>query len=225
MSKFCSNCGKELEDNALFCDSCGTKVQEVTSSTSNPPENFNSNSTASAPNVNGTSKLNELSKKRIKIGNTQIPILPVIIAAALILVFIIVKCGFGGSAYETPFNNFEMAINNSDSSALQNVFLPSISSSYQFDQVSDSDLKSEFENDSIKIAITDKKHITGDDILDVVSDLDSIDEILATDCYIVDLKITLDKDGDIKTSTLKDVVVLKVNGKWYLATDALLTGF
>lgn len=27
MSKFCSNCGKELEENAKFCDSCGTKIE------------------------------------------------------------------------------------------------------------------------------------------------------------------------------------------------------
>lgn len=27
---YCSNCGKELKDNAVFCDKCGTKVGETT---------------------------------------------------------------------------------------------------------------------------------------------------------------------------------------------------
>ena len=29
MGKICSNCGKELSDNAKFCSKCGSKCEEV----------------------------------------------------------------------------------------------------------------------------------------------------------------------------------------------------
>ncbi len=35
MSKLCSNCGKEIADDALFCNSCGAKVSESTNTTDN----------------------------------------------------------------------------------------------------------------------------------------------------------------------------------------------
>ena len=44
MSKFCSNCGKELAENSTFCPNCGTKIGENTSN-----QNSNSNATV---NVN-----------------------------------------------------------------------------------------------------------------------------------------------------------------------------
>lgn len=35
MAKFCTNCGKELKEEAAFCESCGTKVNGSTNSTNN----------------------------------------------------------------------------------------------------------------------------------------------------------------------------------------------
>ncbi len=37
MSKKCPNCGAELEDNALFCDECGSKLDQQTSSQQTTP--------------------------------------------------------------------------------------------------------------------------------------------------------------------------------------------
>lgn len=214
MSTYCKNCGKEMKDDAQFCEGCGTKVETINSNNSSSPIN--------AGKSNFSSKLNTFSKKRFKIGNKQIPFLPVIIAAALILVIVIAKLGFGSSSYETPFNNFEKAINQCDSNALQDSFLPSVVMAYQLNKLTDNDLKGEFEDISVKIVITNKERIKGDEISDVISDLNLNSNISASDCYIVSVKNTLNNNGKISTKTIKDIVVIKVNGKWYFATDDLL---
>ena len=44
MSKFCSNCGKELAENSTFCPNCGTQIGGT-----NPNQNNSSNTKVNAP--------------------------------------------------------------------------------------------------------------------------------------------------------------------------------
>ena len=44
MSKFCSNCGKELAENSTFCPSCGTPIGGT-----NPNQNNSNNTSINAP--------------------------------------------------------------------------------------------------------------------------------------------------------------------------------
>ena len=44
MSKFCSNCGKELAENSTFCPNCGTQIGGT-----NPNQNNSSNTNVNAP--------------------------------------------------------------------------------------------------------------------------------------------------------------------------------
>ena len=46
MSRFCSNCGKEIPENSTFCPSCGTAIGGTNS---NPNQNYNSNMNTNAP--------------------------------------------------------------------------------------------------------------------------------------------------------------------------------
>lgn len=44
MSKFCSNCGKEISENSAFCPSCGTPIGGT-----NPNQNNSNNTSINAP--------------------------------------------------------------------------------------------------------------------------------------------------------------------------------
>ena len=44
MSKFCSNCGKEISENSTFCPSCGTPIGGT-----NPNQNNSNNTSINAP--------------------------------------------------------------------------------------------------------------------------------------------------------------------------------
>lgn len=44
MSKFCSNCGKEIPENSTFCPSCGTSIGGT-----NPNQNNSNNTSINAP--------------------------------------------------------------------------------------------------------------------------------------------------------------------------------
>ena len=46
MSRFCSNCGKEIPENSTFCPSCGTTIGGTNP---NPNQNYNSNMNTNAP--------------------------------------------------------------------------------------------------------------------------------------------------------------------------------
>ena len=48
MSKFCSNCGKEIPENSTFCPSCGTPI-EGTNPSQNNNSSVNTNTNVNAP--------------------------------------------------------------------------------------------------------------------------------------------------------------------------------
>ena len=45
MNRFCTNCGKELPSNVLFCPNCGSRVEVRNNTTENNSSNNNNNQT------------------------------------------------------------------------------------------------------------------------------------------------------------------------------------
>ena len=93
MSKFCNNCGTQLDDATTFCNNCGSKVESTNTAT-------NTNATATS-----AKKLPKFDKSMLKIA------LP--IAAAVVVLIIIISI-IAGNGYKKPLKNMINGINDGD---------------------------------------------------------------------------------------------------------------
>ena len=132
MSKFCTLCGAELNDNASFCTSCGAKQNPVNQAEPNVNANANNQSdvaamTAAADNmknavVNGVSGATE----KIKSSKHGPLIIVGVLVALVIILFVIVFCLiFGGGNYETPVKNFVKVCEKGDGKAYRDMIMAS----------------------------------------------------------------------------------------------------
>ncbi len=232
MSKFCKNCGTELKEDDLFCISCGSKTEPVATENNNTDSKVNTGNTTafgttSAPadennasaQTNVGSIMKKLNKTNFEIKGKKIPVLPVIIIAALLVILILAKVICGGASYKDPFDKFAKGINKCDSATFESAFLPSLASEYGLDKISNKDLKEVFEDTTFSYTVTDKTHIKSNKLDDVVEDCDFSKSVSATDGYYVTIKYTVKSDGDKDTDTVDDILVLKVKGKWYISSS------
>ena len=130
MSKFCTLCGAELNDNASFCTSCGAK--QNTENQAGPNVNANNQSDAAAVAaaadnmknavVNGVNDATE----KIK-SSKHGPLIVVGILIALVIVAVVIICCmiFGGGNYKTPLNNFVKVCEKGDGKAFKNMIMVS----------------------------------------------------------------------------------------------------
>ncbi|MCI7805359.1 MAG: zinc ribbon domain-containing protein [Oscillospiraceae bacterium] len=201
MSKFCMQCGTEIDDNAEICSSCGA------AQTSTP---------------DGTAESTNESKK----SNA-----PLIAAAAVIIVILllIMKALFGGS-YKEPIDNMCKAIETGKGKYLYKC-MPEFVLDEQYEDMKKSEIIDELDDeaedmledmedelgDDIKVSykIKDKEKIDKDDLEDLEEMLeDAYDgKIKVRKGYEVDVKIKAkgDDDSDSQTMTLN---VYKINGDW-----------
>jgi len=71
MPKFCTKCGKQLEDNAYFCSSCGTKVEDSSQQTQKPAQQMKQPSSI-PPSVQSSiwyQNYYRIKKKVVTVGN------------------------------------------------------------------------------------------------------------------------------------------------------------
>ena len=96
MSKFCSSCGTELEDNENFCHSCGANQNSETTNNTNPQDETNTVNTAQPANPQAKSKvvagllgifLGGWGIHNFYLGNTNRGIVQIIVS--------LVTCGIG----------------------------------------------------------------------------------------------------------------------------------
>lgn len=201
MSKFCMQCGAQIDDNAEVCSSCGAAQ-------TNTPDG----ETLSAEN----------SKKSMA---------PLIAAAAVVVVILllIMKALFGGS-YKEPIDNMCKAMETGKGKYLYKC-MPEFVLDDQYEDMKKSEIIDELDDeaedmlddledelgDDVKISykIKDKEKIDKDDLEDMEEMLeDAYDgKIKVKKGYEVDVKITAkgDDDKDSQTMTLN---VYKINGDW-----------
>ncbi len=114
MSKFCMQCGAQIDDNAANCPSCGA-AQNL--SVNPQPANTEPNNdqkvnmaepetaSASIPQINIDQIKNMDPSKKKKIGIIAIA------AAILLIILIVLRIIVSAGAYKKPFNNYEDAMN------------------------------------------------------------------------------------------------------------------
>lgn len=218
MSKFCTNCGKEILDDATVCPECNAdltsaqpEVQQAAPAAE--PTSF----TVTLPSKDEA--INKI-KKHWKVGA---------IIAGVVVVAIIVGVLLSGGGYKGAIKDYMNFICDGKVSNVEG-FAPEkyweeIEDEYDvsLDDLED-DLQDEYEESvedkDIKYSyeIKDSEQMDKDDLEDLAESIhdkyDFIDEDDVTDAYEVEVEITMEEDDD-KDDYDMDLRSVKIDGKWY----------
>lgn len=213
MSKFCQNCGSEVDDTAKNCPNCGAAVQEPTVKKEVKQE-ANNTSTKSASN------------------NTKLfAIIGGAVAALLVVILLIVALGGG---YKKPIDNFIKGMEKGNAKTMMKAF-PAVMKEDLEDYITDErldDMKESLEDEygkNIKITykILDKEKIDKDDLKEVQEDLEDQypdakkSKVKVTAGYKLSVKMTI-KGKDDKESDTVTMKVYKIGGKWCILSPMSL---
>lgn len=211
MSKFCMQCGAQIDDNAEICQSCG----------------------ANQNNVSANASVAEVNDKSAK----TTPILIAAAAVVIVIVLLIFKALFGGS-YKDPIDNFCKAMETGKGKYLYKC-MPEFMIEYEYEDMKKSEILDELDDigkdilddleddygDDIKVTykIKNKEKIDKDDLEDMEHDIkkyyDSKVKIKKGYEVEVRLKIKGDDESDSQKMNLK---IYKIDGDWCMDVDHLL---
>lgn len=203
MSKFCENCGSELNDTDTQCPNCGAAVTEKTAKKE------------VKQTVNNTTKATPSGDKKTFaiIG---------IAAAAVILVVLLLAIALGGG-YKKPLKSYFNGIQKTNATTYLKAY-----PSFMKDDIEDYYDKDRLEKmmdsmedeygDKIKITykVVDKIKMDKDELEDVKDDLEDDyedEKIKVTAGYTVCVKITV-KGSDDSETRFTTFDIYKINGKW-----------
>lgn len=218
MSKFCNNCGSQLEDQSTFCPNCGTACEA-----SEAPAGGNV-----VDKVTGMGK-DYVAKAKTNKMLIIIPIVAVVVILGIILAFALIP------TYKTPIKNYFAMQAGKASEGKVKGMLPEEVWKYLDDQdISQKDVlkgykkwaedqKDELEDEygkNFKISYkwTDKDEITGKELTKIKDAITGkYEKIKNKDikkAYEVDLEVTIkgSEDDDEDESTM---TVVQIGGKWY----------
>ena len=210
MSKFCENCGSELNDTDKVCPKCGTAVAETATQKKDVKEKAKTK-----PEVESTVEAGAKDNKK-----TMILIGGIAAAVIIVLLLIIALCSGG---YKKPVKYYFTGMEKSSSKTYLKQF-PSFMKEDLEDTYDDEALEKMMDSfekkygDKIKITykVLDKTKIEKDDLDDVKDKLENKyddEKIKVTDGYEVCVKATI-KGSDEKDTSYTSFDVYKINGKW-----------
>lgn len=204
MSKFCMQCGAQIDDNAEICSSCGSAQ-------------------ANSTNGDTTTALNSSKKSNV----------PIIAAVAVVVVvlLLILKVLFGGS-YKDPIDNMCKAMETGKGKYLYKC-MPKALIEEEYDDMKKSEIIDELDDsaemlqeyledeygDDVKISykVLDKEKVDKDDLEDIEDDYD----FKVSKGYEVDIKLTI-KGDDEKDTEKTSISVYKVKGNWCVLDSSML---
>ncbi|MCI8639550.1 MAG: zinc-ribbon domain-containing protein [Coprococcus sp.] len=239
MAKFCTKCGKELKDGVKFCPSCGAPVPNAgqgaqassTTGSGQPPigtsgQNLGSSGSwqttggTGSGNTSGNGAGNMLSSVSQSIKSSNLPLKPIAIGvAALVVIVIIFSFIFGGKGYEKPIKYLEDGINNADLETFLKAFDSDIADSYAY--FGEDSFIDEMDDCSISLKIVDKERIDKDDLKETLKDdygIKASTARKATDGYILEIEGEFTEDDDTDESEF-EIVVIKIDGEWKIPTN------
>lgn len=215
MSKFCRQCGAQLEDDAVKCEACGYEL--VKPEAAAQPEGENTQ----APAAN-------------KLNNKMIGIIAGA-AAALVVLIVVLVLVFSGGGYKKSIDTYIKALTTGDSDLIEAlapeeywdymaeksvVSTNKVVSAYAktYDTYNDK-LEDTFGKDlRITYKITDEDSLSKsqlNNIRDTVNGTYDIANKSVTEGYELELEVTFQGKKD-ERSQEATVYVVKIDGKWYL---------
>ena len=211
---FCEKCGASLEEGTLFCTSCGAKVGEA--------------APAAAPEA-------PAKKKGLKPNNKLIGLIAGGVAA-LAVIILLVSLIFGRSAKATAKQAVKATLKG-DGKAIVNLLHKEMLEAYEdqldmdkddlIDQANDA-LEEELEelddeiDDKWKVTykVTKVKELSKKEVKELNESLEDNDiDLEVSKAAEVRLELTLKVDGEKEKDKI-DISVIKVGGKWYLASPS-----
>lgn len=239
MSKFCMQCGAQMEDNAAVCPSCGAQ-QEIVGSDQKQSEGAPKIDLSSVqiPQIDVDAIKNMDSAKKKKVGIIAIA------AVAAIIILVILRIVFFAGDYKKPFSNYEKAINTGKGKYIYSAIPEEIKDEI-FDDYKKSEAIEEIEDmldsrissleraygDDVEctIKISSKKKISKNDLKSYEKSLRSLygEKMDVKSGYKVKFKIKHEgeDDSDIDTYTYN---VYNIEGDWYcpsLYDDFIVNGY
>ncbi len=232
MSKFCGNCGTELQDDVVVCTNCGMNVAPV-NYVSEPQNNINDNLTPAE-------KIASVAKDKTiwfidKMKNDKKLMSVVLgVAAGFVALIIALVVIFSIGGYNKAIQNYIDATYFGDVDAyvdcVPEEYLDSMLElsgktkkefKESFEKAYDSVVgtyKAKYGDDySVDFKVVDEFELEGDDYDEFLDDLKTlgIAKKSVSEAYEIEVEFTI--DGDKKRETVdKDFVAVKIDGTWYL---------
>lgn len=212
MSKFCGNCGAQLEDEARVCGYCGTVLNSTP---------FNNGDVKNVPGIVSESdkEKTEKLKKHLKLGG--------VIAVLVIVLIIAVKVISSYTGYNGLVNKIMKAYKNYDiasvvavSSEYYDCFPDGVDESYFTREIGNT--LDDFEERvghkyKISYEITDSYQMSERKFEELLEDIswytDDYDESIIDKVMIVEVKITAKEGNESLLKTL-DLTLIKERGSW-----------
>jgi len=212
MSKFCTNCGNQIEEGAAVCSQCGTKVEAETAVKAkfDPIAWF---------------KGLDQTVRYITLGVVGVLVIAIVLISA-----------FSGGGYTKPVDNFFDGFISGDADKMMKAFPEEVveeledSDYFDLDDIEDmlDELVDELEDEygkrvkfSYKVeekdSLSEKKL---DALKDELKDSYGISKKDVKDAMTLELEMTI-KGSEDKDSEDMEMTVVKIGGKWYLSPDAL----
>ena len=202
MSKFCMQCGKEINDTDMHCQFCGASQEN----------NFGASS-------------------NIKIKHKTDILVPIVavISVILVIVIVVVNLTVLNNGYKKPIDNLVASINKMEYDYLEDALPEFVIDSDKYDseknekQFEDSSKLSKYDNDmELSYDVLDKKAIDDDKLKKLESEInetydESVDVEQGYDVKI-ELKVSLEDKEDSQKMTIP---VYEIDGKWCILLDSL----
>ncbi len=221
MSKFCRQCGAQLEDDAVKCEACGLELQQE-------PEN-----NQQSVNAEADAQPQEGAPAPKKLNNRNIAIIAV---AAVVVIIVLIVALTSGGGYKSAINNYIDVMIKGKVDKIEKLAPKEYWEYYEdtYDKDID-DVEKEAEdmveliidmledgygkNIKVSYKVTKEDKLTESELNKIREGANSKYEITRksiTEGYEIDADMTIKGDDDEMTSE-GSAVVVKINGSWYLA--------
>jgi len=215
MSKFCGNCGAQLDDSAKVCGFCGAPLE---------------NAGSPAQKIPGLDNLNNMSPEK-KANVKKYGIIGGIAAAAIIVLIIVISIIAGATGPDAAAEKLSKAALVDFNAKKVIEYLPEYAfededkddAEEEFQEILDEakeELEDEFDDYKVTIETKKSKEITKksdkNDIFDSIELFyDDFEEDDVKKVYEVKIKITLEADDEKESDTVT-LTMGKVNGDWVI---------
>jgi DNA-directed RNA polymerase subunit M/transcription elongation factor TFIIS len=208
MSKFCENCGAEMEDNETVCKYCGPKEdkkEEVKEEVKKETAEVKNEST-------------EAVKESKPMDVKKIGIIAGAVALAVLVLTLIINIVSGG--WKTPIDNYFKGMQKADAKMYLKAFPEFLDKDDTIDKEYMKDMLENLEDEygkniKIKYEVTKKEKIKKDDLSKVQEYIEKKydEKVKVSAGYEVKVKATIKGKDDEDTDTQK-MYVYKIDGKW-----------
>lgn len=221
MSKYCGNCGSQLDDDALVCGYCGATLE-------NSP-----NSAIPSFRISGINEMDEMKKAKIKNYSIKCGISIAVLLVIIIAINIIISSTGINGAVKKMINAFEdcdttklasmtssLAYYDADVDEIEKNIEKNVEYTYEdYEDRAGDKLKFDYEIVK-KEKISDRKR---DRVLEYYENrYDDFDASAIGDIYNVNVKITAKgSKRKLQSKTIRNIYFIKENGEWKILYGTL----